>query len=99
MLAALLCNLPAELLPSGGVPRGFEDEKADRYLKTLRDEHFGRQEAKRNLPEEMATKPTQMVYKVPMLPEINEIKLPGKTAMTGDMDDDTLALLLIIAEL
>jgi hypothetical protein len=92
MLAALLLNEPYP----GGVPKGYDEEKADRYLKTLREEHFERQ-ARKPLPETKEAL-SKVTYKLPS--DLAQIELPGETAALGErVDDDELAFLLIIAEL
>jgi len=91
MLAALLCNQPR----TGGVPKGFDEEKANRYLSTLREEHFGREAAKESAGDIQAKSvQSEQVYK------INKIMVPSITAVDGVAEsDDDLALLLILAEL
>ena len=92
MLAVLLCNLD---LP-GGVPKAYDEEKADRYLKTLREEHFERQ-ARKPLPETKEAL-SKVTYQLPA--DLAQIELPGETAAPGDSsEDEILALLFIIAEI
>tara|TARA_R110000787_G_scaffold193035_1_gene304568 strand:+ start:37 stop:312 length:276 start_codon:yes stop_codon:yes gene_type:complete len=91
MLAALLCNEPY----SGGAP---DREREKRLVAAMRQEHFDRQEHQG--AETVATIEAKAVFKIPVLPEIKELKLPSGTATLGNSsEDDELALLFIIAEL
>lgn len=96
MLAALLLNLD---LP-GGVPKAYDEEKANRYLKTLREEHFERQERDKLLQDLEAVKALEpkpkIIYRLPKIGD----EIPGATAAEGSSSrDDELALLLILAEM
>jgi len=97
MLAALLCNEP---LP-GGVAKDEAHERAERALENLRREHFERQAAgdiDAAAEIEVKIEAARKRYKLPVLPEIEELQL-GEPATLGDgVGDDELALLFIIAE-
>jgi len=96
MLGALLCNEP---LP-GGTPRGeYDEEKANKYLATLRKEHFERQAAGEPTAEiEVEIKAARKRYKLPVLPEIEELQLSEPATLGDGVGDDELTLLFIIAE-
>ena len=93
MLAALLLNEPYP----GGAGKSHDEEKADRYLKTLRKEHFERQRVKEQEPTE-AVKKAAFVAPVPQKIE-ETIETSDNLRLVADEDDDALALLLIIAQL
>lgn len=94
MLAALLLNVPR-----GGAPKAYDEEKADRYLKTLREEYFERQEQDRVRQEQELAR--QSEAKAEARPRrVERIVAPSITAVDGVAEsDDDLALLLILAEI
>jgi len=93
MLAALLLNLD---MPGGVGKEREEYLRGERALENLRQEHFARQ----NKPEEaVAEAPGRKIYKLPVLPEIEELSLTAPAQDGGRVGDDELALLFIIAEI
>lgn len=93
MFAALLCN---RARPGGKIVKG------NIALDNYREEHFERQKREREAVstdmeavKELAAAP---VFKIPVLPEIQDLMTAPATGITESGEDDILALLLIIAE-
>ena len=95
MLAALLLNEPYP----GGFGKSHDEEKADRYLKTLRKEHFERQRVK-DLEQTADQEVKRIATVTPVPPKIEEtIETSDNLRLVTDEDGDALALLLIISQL